>query len=425
MEVVDQESVFLDQFPFGVAPHEFLVEAITLGGLVVGRCDVFDGYRFRAVDMSYPVGVGQVHADGGRRVAVAGENGGGDDFGRDAFYLFFLECRVGGRVVFEPLCVGADDFGAVRGFKVFEVDNRLPAAFQPDGVAVDFDESVDEVDARVEVGHPLNRVFVEGFEVAGAVIVDEQVDDLALLVVLGHGRGFFEPVDDFFDGCAVVAAYTVHLFIDFPVAFYQAAVESERGGHGVAGGLHGIVESLGFGLCHAVVVVAGRCGDEVFAGGEVHALGEGVGVEDDRADVCQQFIGGSALLEGQALGRQGAHGLFEEALAELGREFVGRVVVVDTVGKPHLFQVFFQCLEVGTFFVACVLGVDGFEGAAYGQVPFAVLVEEYVASLQGGFGEVVDEFFLLERELFKARYLVAEYFEVGKLLDRVVERFGV
>ena len=98
---------------------------------------------------------------------------------------------------------------------------------------------------------------------------------------------------------------------------------------------------------------------------------------------------------------------------------------MDTVGKPHLFQVFLQCLEVGTFFVACVLGVDGFEGAAYGQVPFAVLVEEYVASLQGGFGEVVDEFFLLERELFKARYLVAEYFEVGKLLDRVVERFGV
>ena len=376
------------------------------------------------MQVAYPVGVGKVDTDGCRRVAVAGENSGGDDFGRYTFDLFFLEGRVGGRVVFKPLGVGTDDFGAVRGFKVFEVDNRFPAAFQSDGVAVDFDKSVDEVDARVEVGNPLYRVLVKRFEVARAVVVDEQVDNLTLLVVLGYRGGFFEPVDDSFDGGAVMAAYAVHLFIDFSVAFYQPAVEPVRGRHGVAGGLHGAVEGFGLGLCYSVVVVAGRGGDEIFAGGEVHSLGQGVRVEDDGADVCQQFIGGSTLLEGQALGGQGAHGLFEEGLAEFGGELVGRVVVVNTVGKPYLFQVFLQCLEIGTLFVACVLGVDGFERAAYGEVPFAVLVEEYVASLQSGFGEVVDKLFLPEGEGFKSRYPVAEYFEVGKLLDRVVEILG-
>ena len=128
MEVIDEETVFFDRFPFGVAPHEFLVESVSLCGFVIGRSDIFDSYRFGTVHMAYPVGIGQIDTDGGRGIAIAGENGSRDDFGRYAFDLFFLECGIGRGVVFEPLGIGADDFGAVGGVEVFEVYDRFPTA---------------------------------------------------------------------------------------------------------------------------------------------------------------------------------------------------------------------------------------------------------------------------------------------------------
>ena len=161
MEVIDEETVFFDRFPFGVAPHEFLVESVSLCGFVIGRSDIFDSYRFGTVHMAYPVGIGQIDTDGGRGIAIAGENGSRDDFGRYAFDLFFLECGIGGGVVFEPLGIGADDFGAVGGVEVFEIYDRFPTAFQSDRVAIHFYESVYKVDTGIEVGYPLYRVFVK------------------------------------------------------------------------------------------------------------------------------------------------------------------------------------------------------------------------------------------------------------------------
>ena len=99
--------------------------------------------------------------------------------------------------------------------------------------------------------------------------------------------------------------------------------------------------------------------------------------------------------------------------------------MMDSVGKPYLFQIFFECFEVATFFIAFILRVYGFERAAYGQIPFSVLIEKNVPSLQGSFGEIINEFFLSEGKTFESRYPIPKYFQVGKLFYRVTEIFGL
>ncbi len=70
---------------------------------------------------AYPVGVGQIYADGSGGVCVAGEDGCGDYFCGDSFYFVLAEARVDRRIVFKPLCVAADGFRALRCGYVLEV----------------------------------------------------------------------------------------------------------------------------------------------------------------------------------------------------------------------------------------------------------------------------------------------------------------
>lgn len=91
------------------------------------------------------------------------------------------------------------------------------------------------------------------------------------------------------------------------------------------------------------------------------------------------------------------------------------------VGKFHLLQIFLECLEVGRFAVAGVVGIYRFEDLAYCQVVAAVLIPQYVAACYGCFGEEVYEFFLLQRQVFEVGHLVAQDFYVGKAVDYVVE----
>ena len=421
VQVVGLEQVFVDEVALGVAPNELVVESVTLGSLLVSLGNVFDGYRLGAVQVANPVGVGQVDTDRGRGVAVAGQHGSGDDLGRYTLYLLFLEAGIYRRVVFEPLGVFADGVGAFRGFEVLEVDNRLPAGFHAQRVAVGLGKAVYEVDLRIEVFYPQDSVLVKVFQVACLVIFDEFLDDLFLLVVLGYAGCFLQPEYNLFDSFGVEAAYFVGLFHNLAVAFYQTAVQSVRDGSLVFGVLHVAVEGLGFGLGYPVVIVAGRGGDEVFAGSLVHPFRHDRRVEDNGHQRIEEVVDRSTFGERQFLRVERFHGIDKELLRETGHEFIASVVVVDTVGEPYPFQVYFEVLEVFALAVAGIVLIDCFEGTADSQVPFSVLVIENVPTVGGSLGEVVDQLFLLKCQLFESRYFVAQDFQIGKRLYGVVE----
>ena len=84
-----------------------------------------------------------------------------------------------------------------------------------------------------------------------------------------------------------MSAQSVYFFINFPFTFYQTAVQTVRNRHGVAGSFQGGIECLCFVLRYTVVIVAGRGGDKVFTGSKIYPFGQSIGVENNRADVCE------------------------------------------------------------------------------------------------------------------------------------------
>ena len=123
VEIVGYEEIFVEKVACGLVDYEFLVEAVAVAGVVVGLGDVLDSHGFGAVGGAYPVGVGQVDADGGRGIGVAGENGGVDYLGAHALDHGLAETRVDGRAVLEPLRVGRNRLRALRGSLVLIVDD--------------------------------------------------------------------------------------------------------------------------------------------------------------------------------------------------------------------------------------------------------------------------------------------------------------
>ena len=65
--------------------------------------EVSNSHRLAAVLGTHPVAIGQIDADGGRRIEVTTENSGLDNLGRNALDLVLLELGCYGRIALEPL----------------------------------------------------------------------------------------------------------------------------------------------------------------------------------------------------------------------------------------------------------------------------------------------------------------------------------
>ena len=69
--------------------------------------------------------------------------------------------------------------------------------------------------------------------------------------------------------------------------------------------------------------------------------------------------------------------------------------MVDTVGKPHLFEVLLKCQPLGTLALALVVVIYTLQSSTNCKVVFKILVEHNIATAECCLGEVVDELFLL------------------------------
>ena len=415
VEIVGQLAVFVHPLAVLGAEHELLVETVAVGGHIIGIGDVVDGDRLRTVLLANPVGIGKVDADGRRGITVAAQHRHGDDLGRNALHDRLAVGFVHGRMVLEPLGVVGNDLRAVAGLLVHEVDVAFPRRLAPQRIAVILDEAVDEVDVRHGVLHPADVVTVELFQIARLIIADER-RDVALLRLLGHGLRLLEPIDDLLDGRRIHAAHLPDPLVDAVrlLLLHQLRIESVGDRLGIAriGIGHVGVELLGLGLAHVAVIVARRGPQQVVAGLLVQPRLVHFGIEDRDAYRPDHVVQLTETLHGNRLAN-----VEEILLGEFGHELVVRIVVVDAVGEPHLFQVLLQRLPFGRRAVAGIILIDCFQRAAHGKVDGAVLVEEDVAAALGGLGQVIDELLLLKRQLVEAGDFVTDDLDVVEAVD--------
>ena len=226
MQVVAAVAVGVHHLANLVVRDKLLAEPIAPRRLVVGVRQIGDCHRLTAMLGPDPVGVGQVDADGRSRIFVAAEHGRTDRIGRDPLYFWLAEARIHGRVVLKPLCAVRNGTRAACGLLVAIFDDSLPRTFQSQWVAIDLDETVDEVDAPLVVIDPRDAISVEVAQVARLIVVDEQVDDAALSLALGILPGFLQPIDDLFYGRGIFPADFPNLLLELSVPFDERGVES-------------------------------------------------------------------------------------------------------------------------------------------------------------------------------------------------------
>ena len=161
VQIIRQVGIFVYHLQFLWTDDKFLVESVAMRSLGIGIGDVADGDGLRAITAAYPVGIGQVDANGRGRIEVAGQDSGGDDLGRNALHLLLLELFVHRRMVFKPLGIAADQLRAVRSLQILKVDQGFPTGLQAQGVAIGLSKTVDKIHAGVEVLHPQDGVIIK------------------------------------------------------------------------------------------------------------------------------------------------------------------------------------------------------------------------------------------------------------------------
>ena len=94
-------------------------------------------------------------------------------------------------------------------------------------------------------------------------------------------------------------------------------------------------------------------------------------------------------------------------------------MMMDAVGEKNALCVPFKSGPIRRGTVGFRVFQNSFEGLADSEVPFAVLVKNDVAPGQSCLRKIVDQRFLLERELVPARHLVPQNLEVANVSSTV------
>ena len=82
---------------------------------------------------------------------------------------------------------------------------------------------------------------------------------------------------------------------------------------------------------------------------------------------------------------------------------------MNAIGEPYPFEVHFHIFKVGSRFVTLIMGVNSFEHPTDSQVILSILIKQDVTSFQGSLSQIINQFFLFQRQSLEFRDLVPQY----------------
>ena len=129
MQIVGDESVFLQSFALLIAPDKFIIKTISLRSFVICLSDILDRNGFRTMIAANPVGIRQVDANRSCRIAITSQHRYRDYLSTDSFHLLLLETLIYRRMILKPLRIITDDFRTLSRLLIRKVHGRLPAGF--------------------------------------------------------------------------------------------------------------------------------------------------------------------------------------------------------------------------------------------------------------------------------------------------------
>ena len=103
VQVVGYKQVFVEQLTGRGINHEFLIETVAVGSIVVSLGDVLDCHRFRAMGGTNPVCIRQVDADRCRGICITGKDCCIYHFRAHTLHFRLAEAGIDWRMILEPL----------------------------------------------------------------------------------------------------------------------------------------------------------------------------------------------------------------------------------------------------------------------------------------------------------------------------------
>ena len=194
-------------------------------------------------------------------------------------------------MIFEPLRIAADNLCAVRSIQVFEVDQWFPAGLHSQRIAVTFCKAINEVNSWIKVFHPKDSIFIEVFQAACFVKLNQFADHSFLCIIFGNRFRFLQPVHNLFNRLSIKSAYLPDFFLYFPIFFHQSAVESVRNRSFIFWVFHCSVEAFRFLLSDSVVIIAGRSQHQVFTVRLIYTLCQDSRIEHNREELITELFG--------------------------------------------------------------------------------------------------------------------------------------
>ena len=240
---------------------------------------------------------------------------------------------------------------------------------------------------------PRDAIVVEDAQIAGLVIVDQQLDDMGLVVVLRHGLRLLQPINNMTDGIGIAPGSRPHLFLYLAIALDQRGVESIGRGFWiilVCSLLSGI-EVFGLLLGDTFIEMAGRGLYQVFAIGLVDALGQDGRVENNGKELLTKGVHRLPIGQGQARSIHLLQALAEIMLRETGLELLRTIVMIDAIGEPEALEIDLKGLEIRGIMGYGQVTKNGLQHLANAEVITAKLVESNVAPIKGGLREVINQ----------------------------------
>ena len=142
------------------------------------------------------------------------------------------------------------------------------------------------------LANPLYAVVVEHAQIARLIIINEVSYHASLLLVLRHGLGLLQPIDDMADGIGITPICRPYHLVDTGIVLDQCRIESIGYRLPIIGRI--MLKLLIVGFCfllrHTIIEIAGRSCHQVLAISLIDTFGQYILVEDDREKLIHQLL---------------------------------------------------------------------------------------------------------------------------------------
>ena len=209
---------------------------------------------------------------------------------RHTFHLSLLKLRSYRRMVLKPLCVLADSLSTAGSFHIFKFNKTFPGSFQSKRITINLNKTIDKINHTLLLLDPRNAISVEIRKVASAIILDQKIDDMSLLLIFCIFLSFQEPGNNLLNGSTIHTIFFPGHFYDFSVPLHQFGIESIGRRSLVFTILQSGIKPFYLILGNAFIEIAGRSGYQINPISLIHSLRKNFLIKDNGHQFILQVL---------------------------------------------------------------------------------------------------------------------------------------